>query len=244
VFTIGHPAVPGRIHISDDMLGGTDRACLEHYGSVGRDAVRNVEESLVSVGRDFGDVERCLEFPSGYGRVTRHLARLVDASKITVGDVNSHAVAFCVRQFRVRGILSSEDLSRLALPGAYDLMFVGSLFTHLPPAGCRALLGVLEAALCPGGVLVFTTQGESCLEHLDSYGNEFAGTEARYRDALRNEGIGFVPYRGRDAYGITLHAKRYIEGEIERRFAGRLVLVRFRERGWDGHQDVWSYRRA
>ncbi|HZP42694.1 MAG TPA: hypothetical protein VFD84_14450 [Candidatus Binatia bacterium] len=28
------------------------------------------------------------------------------------------------------------------------------------------------------------------------------------------------------------------------RFGRHLVRVRFQERGWNGHQDVWSYSRA
>lgn len=31
---------------------------------------------------------------------------------------------------------------------------------------------------------------------------------------------------------------------MRKRFGDLLELIRFRERGWDKHQDVWSYRKA
>ena len=97
--------------------------------------------------------------------------------------------------------------------------------------------------LRPGGVLTFTTQGESCLAHLDWYGPAFVAAEGEFRRALGADGVAFVPYRRRRTYGITLHTQRYVEQVMSERFAPGLVLLRFKERGWNAHQDVWSYQR-
>jgi hypothetical protein len=60
---------------------------------------------------------------------------------------------------------------------------------------------------------------------------------------VARDGVWFVPYPRRRDYGITIHARRWIEMTMAARFAGRLRLVRHCERGWDAHQDVWSYAR-
>jgi hypothetical protein len=93
-------------------------------------------------------------------------------------------------------------------------------------------------------LLVFTTQGESCLAHLGAYGPEFAAAEARYREGLQNEGACFVPYARNTGYGITILAERYVARLVEHTLGPALVRVHLRERGWDGHQDVWAYRRV
>ena len=36
-------------------------------------------------------------------------------------------------------------------------------------------------------------------------------------------------------YGITLHARRYVERVMSERFAPGIVLFRFKERGWNAH---------
>jgi hypothetical protein len=102
------------------------------------------------------------------------------------------------------------------------------------------LLERLHGAVRPGGCLVFTTQGETCLSHLDWYGKDFGDGEAWYRREVERSGVAFRPYPRRHRYGITIHSRSYIEQVMEARYAG-LELVGFRERGWDAHQDVWAY---
>src|SRR4029077_15565352 len=111
---------------------------------------------------------------------------------------------------------------------------------------------VLVRVLRPRGVLVFTTQGESCLPHLSWYGPEFAAAESVYRETVPRQGVCFPPYRRKrlpsaqcptdSTYGITIHARRYVE-ECVSRIGPTLTLRRFAERGWEEHQDVWAYQR-
>src|SRR6185295_15439750 len=112
------------------------------------------------------------------GRVTRFLARHVDPGFVTACDVDPNAVAFCMSEFGVNGIVADRDPSRTRLGRAYDLVFVGSLLTHLPEREFGALLDRLADRIAPDGLLVFTTQGESCLAHLGWYGERFARFEA------------------------------------------------------------------
>jgi SAM-dependent methyltransferase len=126
---------------------------VRHYLDDARSAMSNLEESLAAAGRSFDDVEACLDFAAGYGRVTRHLVLRLGPERVTVCDVDPRALRFCVREFGVAAQRSPADVRRLALHGTYDLIFVGSLLTHLRPADGMEVLARLDAALRGGDSL-------------------------------------------------------------------------------------------
>jgi SAM-dependent methyltransferase len=235
--------VPGRIHVDDQMLASDADDRVRHYVEDAQDALANIDASLGASGRCWSDVATCLDLPSGYGRVTRWLVQRLAPEAVTAADVDPQAVRFCAAEFGVRPLAVPSDVRALRLPGVYDLIFTGSLLTHLPPAEGIALLTALVEALAPRGVLVFSTQGESCLRHLDVYGAHFAHAEAHYRTRLAAEGAAYLDYPGHRGYGITLHAGAALRASLEARFGQTATLVRFAERGWDRHQDVWSLQR-
>jgi SAM-dependent methyltransferase len=238
--TMTFPEIPGRIHVNDLMLRSSAPADVAHYRSDALSGLENLEASLRMTNRSWCDVRSLLDFPSGYGRLTRWLVTRVDCQRVTAGDVDPEAVRFCATEFGVRPLHAARNVLAQAFPDSYDLIFVGSLLTHLPPSQCRDTLAALIAVLQPGGQIVFTTQGESCLVHLDWYGDHFRHAAGLYRRQIAERGIAFVPYpRSRD-YGITIHAGSYVETLMRTSFPD-LTLVRREERGWDNHQDVWSY---
>jgi hypothetical protein len=51
-----------------------------------------------------------------------------------------------------------------------------------------------------------------------------------------------VPYRRWRRYGITILTGGPVEPIMQDVGGTRLRLIRFAERGWDRHQDVWSYQ--
>jgi hypothetical protein len=51
-----------------------------------------------------------------------------------------------------------------------------------------------------------------------------------------------VPYRRCRSYGITILTGGHVERIMQDVGGTRLRLIRFAERGWDRHQDVWSYQ--
>jgi hypothetical protein len=240
LFTFRREGVPGRIHIDDQMFGGAYVQEPEHYLQTGREGVALIRWSLESAGRSLGDLKSCLLLPCGYGRVLRHLAASMNPQRITASDIDRQAVRFCAGEFGVAGLRSRRDFRHWVLPTRYDMIFVGSLLTHLPESVCLDLLELLAGALSPAGHLVFTTQGESCLDHLGWYGPSFLKAEGTFRRLVRESGVAFVPYPGHTNYGITIHAREYVDATIARRF-GDLRLLGYKERGWDNHQDVWSY---
>jgi Methyltransferase domain len=235
-----YDAIPGRVHVDDQMLRSNEPTWVAHYLNAGQEAVKLIEQSLASDGRRLDDVTSVLVFPSGYGRVIRHLVTRVSPKRITACDIDPNAVRFCTAEFGIHGLQSHVDLASITLPDSYDIIFIGSLLTHLPPEQCIDLLRTLVPRLCPRGHLVFTTQGESCMNHLEWYGPEFKAAEASIREQVLSRGIGFLPYRGKATYGICIHSQQYVSTTMREHFR-HLRLVEHKERAWDHHQDVWAY---
>jgi SAM-dependent methyltransferase len=239
-----YAGIPGRVHADDLMLQSEAPEHLAHYVSNGQSAIDSITESLALVGRSWADVTAFLDLPSGYGRVTRLLVQHLTPARVTACDLDRLAVRFCVAEFGVQGVVAHRDPAKTCLPSRYDVAFIGSLLTHLPEAAAIELLRAVVAAMAPGGLLLFSTQGESCLEHLDWYGASFKLLEATYRREIAKTGTCFRPYPKDAQYGVTLHARSYIEDLMATRFGARTALIRFAERGWDHHQDVWTFRAA
>jgi SAM-dependent methyltransferase len=239
-----YAGIPGRVHADDLMLQSEAPEHLAHYVSDAQSAIENITASLVATGRSWDDVGTFLDMPSGYGRVTRLLVQHLPPSRVTACDIDRRAVRFCVAEFGVQGLVAQRDPARTRFPSHYDVAFVGSLLTHLPEAAVAQVLRVVVAALAPRGLLLFTTQGVSCLEHLDWYGPTFKRREQAYRDAVATRGVCFMPYPGNESYGIAIHEHSYVEQLMATTFETTLTCVRFAQRGWDNHQDVWTYQRT
>ena len=236
----------GGIHTHDQMLTRTSQSALDTYLSVGRSALDNCAASLAAVQRTFSDVNTCLDLPCGHGRVLRWLKSRIDPAGITACEIDRDAVDFCRREFGVKGVYSSDDLNQLKFPEPYDLIWVGSLFTHLDPERCLALLRKLSSALRPGGILGFTTHGESCFTRpgLGAYGRRFPAIADRLKTDFARDGYCYAPYEDTGYYGITLHSEDYLKNLMATGVPEPMQLVRFAARGWADHQDVWSYRRG
>ncbi len=107
-----------------------------------------------------GQIGKMLDFASGYGRLTRLLVHEHLADEVTVSDILEGGMEFQAEQFGVRTILSTTAPKLFAAPETYDLIFVASLFTHLPEATFMAWLRRLAELLTPAGLLVFTVHDE------------------------------------------------------------------------------------
>ena len=107
---------------------------------------------------------RVLDFASGHGRFTRHLVKALSPQQVTVADVVPSAVEFSRQAFGVQGFLSASVPEQVRWPQQYELVFVLSLFSHLPRATWLRWLAVLQEAVAPGGLLVFSTHGQKAAD--------------------------------------------------------------------------------
>jgi len=83
--------------------------------------------------------------------------------------IDPGALAFCRRAFGIETVLSGMDFSTLSLPHArFDVIWCGSLLTHLDERSAGALLQTFHRCLDEGGVCIFTTHGQQSADWIRS----------------------------------------------------------------------------
>lgn len=243
------PGVPGRVHKNDVMLQDESEGGIALYLRAGNSAIQNISEALTRGGRSFEDIEFCLDFGCGHGRVLRHLQQLIPPYRITACDIDAEGVGFCAGEFGVRARISHWKVGEIRL-GTYDLIWSGSVFTHLPPADCETLFAKLGRSLAPRGVLVFSVHGEYSLGGLEHfYDGLYGGEAAQIRREVAEQEISFRPYDEsfgtfKTPYGMTWHHREYFENRAFELFGDRLEPILWKDRGWDLHHDVIAFQRV
>nr|WP_294508417.1 class I SAM-dependent methyltransferase [uncultured Rhodopila sp.] len=224
----------------NDLMYHPDFA--EHYYGVGRSATRVMLTALLARCEYFGGdtpIGRILDFGCGHGRVTRYLRKAFPDAEIAVCDYDSTGVDWCVEHFGCRAIAEPP-------PGSFDLVWLGSVFTHLPAVITEAVLATVAAAVRPNGMLIFTSQGRysdmrSAAEpDAQPYGID-RDRWARIVLGLHADGYGFAEYPGQQDYGVTMIRPDWFQ---RRMLADEsFVQISFQEKGWDNHQDVYGFAR-
>ncbi len=137
------------------VMSGYKDAAAEYFASGAQ--VFGVIEAL-SAAR-FGGIEKLasiLDFAAGHGRVDRYLAQVLDKSKIWVSDIKVGAVEFQTNQFGVKGLLSTAQPADFETEERFDIIFVASLFSHLPAETFYGWLRKLWSLLTERGILAFS----------------------------------------------------------------------------------------
>jgi SAM-dependent methyltransferase len=236
-----------RISPRDTMFRWHER---DHYLSVGRSARECIAACMRAAGKT--DAARILDFGCGYGRVLRVLGEEFPGASITASDVDRDGVDFCERTFGARGVYSSTDPREIRFEDEFDLIWVGSVFTHIDETAWKGLLEVLAAALAADGLLILTTEGPATADTLRrgelDFGLEPDAVQTIVRDFAAS-GFGYGDYASRDRhdfpstgrYGVCVVHPDRVRTLVE---AAGLRVAHHIPTGWDNHQDVFACRRA
>lgn len=225
----------------DTAPGDRDNA----YLALGRAALDCIRLGLLAAQKEAP--RRILDLPSGHGRVTRVLQAEYPDAEVTACDIDHGAVKFCAETLGAEPLYGREDPADVDA-GTYDLIWVGSLLTHLDRATWTAFLDFFERALEPGGVLVATTNGRAIAAKLRGADADFWMPDADRRDAILRDyeghGFGFAEYPTSpeeravhsepSSYGVSLSHPSWVSGFFAR---PDLQLLTFQENRW-GAQDV------
>jgi trans-aconitate methyltransferase len=205
------------------------------YFSVGLDGIRVILRSLAL--SQINNVMRILDLPCGHGRVGRHLRAAFPGAEIAFADIDTDGADFCANQFRGTAIYSQPDLSLAPIGDNYDVIWIGSLFTHVDQARAETWLRTLCHRLSPRGILVATVHGNWSKEVQARHGAMIGPVE--WQEILygyETTGWGYARYPGPDDYGVSL-----CQASAVIAMAGRVEGVRilgYNERAWAGNHDV------
>lgn len=176
---------------------------MEYFrtGLVVSDTFRSVVDQWCPGGPD-----RILDFACGYGRSLRFTIQDFGADRVWGSDILPGAVRHIGDQLGAHAVPSAgqpEDLDP-ELDGPFDVIFVSSLFTHLPERTFGRWLRALYERLEPSGLLAFSVHGE---------------TLANSGQQLPPEGILFGETTEIDAldpqdYGVAIVNEGFVAGAI------------------------------
>ena len=197
----------------------------------GEQTVRDIDDALSSVSLSLTQFRRFLDFGCGCGRLLLALRHARDDVHITGCDVDERAIGWCQANLPQTTCVLTDPLPPLPFAdAAFDVIWCGSVFTHLDEDRQDRWLAELQRILTPSGVLLASVHGPHSWEpRLPPW------TIAR----LRDEGIVFA-HTGADAgihpswYQVTWHTERY----IRRHWGAMFDISGYVQRGFKHHQDV------
>lgn len=188
---------------------------------------------LEQVGHPLLRTRTVLEFASGHGRFTRHLVKALGAERIVVSDVVGDAVDFAKATFGVQGFASAAMPEDVTWAGQHDVVFVLSLFSHLPASTWSRWLRRIYEMVAPGGVLVFTTHGAEAVR--------------KQGVTLDGQGYFFTPSSESNAiegaeYGTAFTSESYVRARVAEHLSGAQLLHFAPQHFWH-HQDAFVVQR-
>jgi len=223
-FLLHHPAYP------------TAEAATRHYFANGAESARKLEMIIDEHLPVLASSHRVslLEFASGYGMVTRHLANVPSLAKLVACDIHPEAVEFIHDRLRQPALVSRHVPEELIFDESFDVVFALSFFSHMPEASFARWLSTLFSAVRLGGVMVFTTHGLI--------------SKALFGDlAIGENGFLFKPSSEQadldpTEYGSSLATPAYVASQLARLPGSS--LAEFRRGYWWQHQDLYIVTRV
>jgi SAM-dependent methyltransferase len=228
--------IPTCLFDRDDMFEGR----IDNYLDIGRSSIDLIFRAMLAA--DVSTVGSILDLASGAGRVTRHLRVCFPEAKLYVCDIAQDKARYAAEQFDAEFMESSPTFSRLS-SNQFDLIFSGSLLTHLDEALTRSALDWIYFALAPNGIAIITTGGRMQMVVGRSIKDDRQWQEL-YRGVL-DKGFNFYalvePLCGVVPYGSTHLTPSWLMKVLEQNDG--LRVIGFQEAAWAGHQDAVTIQR-
>jgi SAM-dependent methyltransferase len=224
----------------EDRISPRDRMFdwnLTEYLKVGASALQCIRCALARTRTPH--VSRILDFGCGHGRVLRMLRAAFPDASFTTCDLDLDAVRFSAETFGATPVVSSLRFADVEIAGEFDLIWAGSLLTHLNEDGWRQALLLLATNLAPRGTLVFSTHGRPTAERLRDGDRSYDLSQAGIEHLLKGyeeTGFGHADYEDRPDYGIAVCSPEWVAAAVAR--CTDLEVVAHEGAAWAGHEDV------
>lgn len=188
-----------------------------------------------------------LDLPCGHGRVLRWLRAHYGYAKITACDLDRDGVDFCAQQFGALPVYSHPDLHQLPFKSQFDLIWVGSLVTHLRQDRWIATLDCLVNWVRECGVIVFTTQGRTVSSLLARGHRNVAENidKASLLADFARDGFAYQRYfesNAEEDYGLALTSPEWLMRTLQR--YPDIIMRAYLEEAWGMQDVVILYKKA
>lgn len=218
----------------DDLMFQGD---AEAYLAVGRKAVDAILGILAKHGPR--DVRKVLDFGCGHGRVLRYLRGVFPEAEITAADRLDAGVDFCAQTLGAKPLYLEREIGKVEIDDRFDLVWAGSVATHLDWQEILAMLDYLAATLADHGLLIFSTHGQLAYEWLKKSELDYGLEEHRRIRCLQQyeeAGFAYADYPGMSDYGVSFTSEASARQLVEE---AQLELLDLLVRGWgEGHHDL------
>ena len=203
-------------------------SAVRYYFYDGKNSAKQFKEILIDFKKDINNT-KILEFASGYGCVTRHLANIFPKCNIKSCDIHKDACDLIEQMLGVKTITSKSNPKDFECDLKYDVIFALSFFSHMPDRTWTLWADKLLENLNDGGTLIFTTHG---LESAKYFNNPL----------LSDEGIWFKADSeqkdlDQNEYGQTIVTYDYVSGRIKS--INPRYKITYKKSFWWGHQDLY-----
>lgn len=224
------------IDSNDGMFSSSNQ---EYYFRCGLEAIQLIRIACRFSGIRTDNIHSILDFACGYGRVTRALLAAYPQAHVLAIDIDNKALAAVARLFDIETLCCNRTLDNLELQESFDLIWVGSLFTHIRQEFAEKVLRTLRGHLNGNGLLVFTTHGNFVRDRIEKEERDYNLTPESLKTLMESEKhtYAFTSYSNNPNYGISITPPMVMMGCLKK--VG-LEPKMFLERGWVKHQDVYA----
>jgi SAM-dependent methyltransferase len=224
----GLPLPPARLRF---RVAGTTRR--REFLSVGHTSFAAIRSAFLASRNPGEDHSRWLDFGCGSGRIARHLMAFEPIRDLWGVDIDGEAVAWASRHLRGHYRCIARRPPTDLPSNFFDVVYSGSVFTHLSEEDQSVWLSELHRVLRPGGLLIASTHGPDL-----TYSRPDLTQEQHL--SLRQRGFLFAPSQtscfNDDG---SFHSKAYLLETWGRLYG----LLFFAEQGLDGYQDLSVWRK-
>lgn len=213
---------------------------LDAYLTVTKSAINLIDSTLQLTYTNKTDIKNILDFPCGHGRVLRGLRSYFKESNIYACDLDREGVDFCASNLGAIGVYSNLDPEKVVFDTKFDLIWCGSLFTHLNSDKWPSFFRFFDSVLRDQGILIFTYAGTYVKDLIEagkhSINNQITSKDESILTDFYKDGFGYKSYKNNPDYGQTICSPEWMRKFLENLPNYRSVL--HFERGWNGRQDV------
>ena len=203
-------------------------------------AMNRIRLALLAARKE--DLNTILDLPCGFGRVLRMLKAGFPNAQITACDIDKEAVDFCAATFDAIPVYSTQDPDKIPIRDTFDLIWCGSLLTHVDEVAWEGFLRFFASLLAPGGILVFTALGPFVADEQLHGPNPYGLGDDQVKaivTAYRQTGFGYCDYQPKEwhrrrslplHYGIALASPSWVCSRLEA--TGHFDLLTYTAGGW------------